>query len=150
MTDVHNDLSSDRVISIEDITDAVCQSPSDQKGFLEGDGDRGVRPMYAKEISTIYLLMHWPMFKLAQQQEAEENQGMSLYAAVLPHGRAHVAEIFFVNEATGAYVGSHMVFKVNFPGGEYLQDYDEWLMEELASKVLGVHREKTLGHELNF
>ena len=153
---------TDRQIVIKNITDAICQMP-DHKGFLTIDENRSVKPAYTGEIKSLFLLMHWPLFsfpgnngKLNFVDTSKDNSeditshGLSIYAAVMEHGKSHIAEVFFANEENGEFMGSHMVFSLELPNNEYTEDYDPWLMEELANKVLGVHREKTLGNNLQF
>lgn len=130
----------ERVVTINDITEAVKEMP-DQKGFILADEERGIIPVYGSSIVALFELMNWNFL---------ETKGLTLYAAILPHGKTHVAEVFFIDEETGKYVGSHKVFNIAFPGNEYLEDYDPWLMDELAQKVLGVKREKTIGHNIEF
>lgn len=176
MNETNMENVSQREIIIENITDAICSMP-EQIGLLEFDSERGIKPRFGSEIKAMFLLMHWPMFsmpglekqilsdlqksdkfKAENKNESEQddgakdisNYGMSMYAAILPHGKKHVAEIFFTDEHTGNYLGSHMVFSIILPDNTYSEDYDPWLMEELANKVLGVHREKSLGHNIQF
>ncbi|WP_127716402.1 hypothetical protein [Halobacteriovorax sp. HLS] len=142
----------DEQITITDISQAVKDMP-ENKGFILADEDKGVKPQFAKEISAIYLLMHWPFINIDGPVNIDEEQGLttsgvSLYAALLPHGKKFVAEIFMASEETQKYMGSVKAYSVEFPQNHYQEDYDEWLMEELAKKVLGVNREKVLGHNL--
>lgn len=134
---------SGQIIKIENITEAVLQMPG-AKGFLDVTPTGEVRPSYAREIKAAFLLMHWPFFNRA------EESGLGLYGALMEHGKTHVVEIFFADEESGRYLGSHMTFSVEFPDNLYVEDYDPWLMEELSQKVLGVHREKSIGHHFPF
>jgi hypothetical protein len=140
---------ADRDITIEDITLAVKEMP-DGKTFLRYEKDSGLKPNFAKKIDAIYLIMHWPYVKGHDEGNEYEvsKAGITLYAAVMEHGKKHVAELFFANEESGEMLGTHKVFSINFPNRTYNDHYDEWLMEELAGKTLGVKREKTLGHNL--
>ena len=142
----------DQTIVITDISDAVKDMP-DKKGFIVADEDKGVRPQFANEITAIYLLMHWPFINTNGPVKVEEDNGLttsgvSLYAALLPHGKKFVAEIFMASEETQKYMGSTKAYSIEFPNNRYEQGYDDWLMDELANKVLGVSREKVLGHNL--
>jgi diadenosine tetraphosphatase ApaH/serine/threonine PP2A family protein phosphatase len=139
-------------ITITDISDSVKEMP-DPKGFILPDSEKGVSPQFAPEISAIYLLMHWPFLNEEGPVRVDEEKGLttsgtSLYAALLPHGKKYVAEVFMANEHDQSYMGSIKAFSIEFPNNQYVEDYDEWLMDELAKKVLGVSREKVLGHNI--
>jgi len=140
---------ADRDIAIEDITLAVKEMPEGET-FIKYEMGKGLKPTFAKKIEAIYLIMHWPYVQGHEEGNEFEvsKSGISLYAAVMEHGKKHVAEIFFANEETGEMLGTHKVFSINFPKRTYNDHYDDWLMEELAIKTLGVKREKTLGHNL--
>ncbi len=150
MCDEHQIINENIVIT--DISEAVKDMP-ENKGFILPDSEKGIRPQFAKEISAIYLLMHWPFINIDGPVGVDEARGLttsgvSMYAALLPHGKKYVAEVFMANEENQNYMGSVKAFSVEFPQNEYVEDYDEWLMDELAKKVLGVNHEKVLGHNL--
>lgn len=152
MSENHTEASDvvERNIQVKDISQAVLDMPS-PRGFVMACEETGVKPRYAKSIKALYLIMHWPMIN-EDDCELDENTGvsgtgLSMYAALLEHGKTHVAEIFFADEKTQSYRGTHKSFSVDFPENTYVEDYDDWLMDELAGKVLGVKRERTLGHD---
>jgi len=138
-------------ISLKDISSAVREMPA-PRGFVIPDPlNGGVRPRYAKEVKALYLLMHWQMIN-EDEADLDESRGvspsgLSMYAALMQHGKTHVAEVFFFNEKTQSYSGSHKCFSIEFPNNLYLAEYDDWLMNALANTVLGVEREQCLGHD---
>lgn len=141
----------EKTIEVKDISNAVLEMPM-PRGFVMSDDERGIKPRYAKEIKSLYLIMHWPIISEDESVVDEESgiseSGMSMYAAVLPHGKTHVAEIFFVDEKSNSYRGTHKSFSIDFPENQYLEEYDDWLMDELAGKVLGVKNERALVHDV--
>ena len=148
--------SSEQVINdsirVIDISDTVSAMP-DPKGFIVPDKDAGIRPQFANEIKALYVLMHWPFLNetdpvVIDEEKGISNCGVSVYAAVLAHGKKHVAEVFLANEKDQSYRGSLKAFSIEFPENQYVEEYDEWLMDELAGRVLGVKREKVLGHSI--
>ncbi|MBT4790251.1 MAG: hypothetical protein HON90_01660 [Halobacteriovoraceae bacterium] len=141
----------EKSIKIKDISQAVLDMPS-PRGFIMGDAEQGIKPRYAKSIAALYLLMHWP---LISEEDAKIDDttgtsatGVSMYAAILEHGKTYVADIFFADEKTQSYRGSHKSFSIDFPENTYVEDYDDWLMDDLASRVLGVKQERSLGHNI--
>ncbi len=138
--EVKESFGENRSIFIEDITDAVKQMPV-PRGFLKEDPLQGIGPVYQDKIETIFLLMNWSFISQEENEEEGPISGPSLYAAIMKHGKTHVAETFFANEETGKYMGSHRVFSVKFPENIYNEDYDPWLMEELTTRVLGVRNQ---------
>jgi len=140
----------DQDIVIKNITDAVnkMQAP---KSFLRSTPECPLRPAFAKEIKALYLLMHWsflgPSEKLPDPTEISEN-GISLYGALMEHGRAHIVEIFMANEKDGSMLGTHAVYSIEFPHNHYQQEYDDWLINDLAQRTLGVEREQVVGHQV--
>ncbi len=140
-----------KTIKVKDISDAVLDMP-EPRGFILSDIENGVRPRYAKSIESLYLLMHWPFISESGSKVDDSTKtsqsGISVYAAIMQHGKTHVAEVFFADEKACNYIGSHKSFSVDFPDNIYHQGYDEWLMNELAEKVLGVRREQVLTQEM--
>lgn len=132
---------TEKAIKVTDISQSVVDMPS-PRGFVMADVEHGIRPKYAKSFKTMYLLMHWPMINEDDSKVDEtvgvSSTGLSMYAAVLEHGKTHVAEIFFADEKTKAYRGTHKAFSLEFPDNVYDEGYDDWLMDELANRVLGV------------
>lgn len=142
----------EEVITIKDISRAVLEMPA-PRGFIWGDSEHGIRPRYAKSVKALYLIMHWPYISDDDSEIDEESgisgSGMSMYGALMEHGKTHVVEIFMADEKTQKYHGSHKTFSVDFPENKYVEEYDDWLMDELAKKVLGVKREKAVGHNIS-
>jgi len=147
-------------IEISDITQETKCMPEGGT-FISLDNNGQVIPNFAREISSVYLLMHWELLRKDKNSSNKSEHldpdyqaagmsanGLSLYAVLMKHGKTYVAEIFFQDEYSGQYLGSSHVFSIKFPQNLYSDQYDEWLMEELASKTLGVHREKILAHNL--
>ena len=135
-------------ISIKDITLAMRET--EHKSFLIASDKKGVLPRYSDKIRALYLIMHWPCIA-AESFEIDKETGvssfgMSLYAALMEHGKTHVAEVFFADEASSSYYGTHRVFSVEFPENIYDEEYDDWIMDQIASEVMGVKREKTIAH----
>lgn len=143
----------DQNIKLVDISRAVIEMPA-PKGFLLPDEQNGVRPRFAKRFLAMYMIMHWPLINEAECFEDGEtgitHTGLSLYAAVMEHGKTHVAEVFFADEKNKSYRGTNKVFAIEFPNNLYDETYDDWLMDEIATRSLGVKEERAIAHNLNF
>ena len=74
--------------------------------------------------------------------------GFSVYAAIVQHGKKHVAEVFIANEKDQKYLGSLKAYSVEFPENTYSEGYDDWLMDELAKRLTGVTKETAVGHNI--
>lgn len=131
-----------RELFLEDITEATKCSP-DGKTFLEISPEGEIKPIYAKEIAAIYLLMNWPMIG----NYSESETGISLYACLIQHGKKYIAEVFLAQEDSGKHLGTTKVYSLTFPLNQYSKDYDDWLMDELATRVLGKREEKVMAHQ---
>ena len=142
----------DQEIKIEDISGALMDMP-EPRGFIVPDSEHGIRPQFAKKISALFNLMHWPFINLGQDALGHKEQtpvsGFSLYAAIVEHGKKYVAEVFLVNEQDQSYQGSIKAYSLEFPENSYSDAYDDWLMDELAKRVTGVTKETCLGHNLS-
>jgi len=125
---------SEELIKIEDITHAFLNSP-DQESLIVSDEKRVIRPRYQDTILSLFSLMEFPLFG------STVNSKLSLYGAILSHGKANLIELFFIDEENERYIGTFKVFKVEFPENSYSKDYDEWLMDELSSQAFGISQE---------
>ena len=95
----------------------------------------GVVPLYAKEILAVYLLMEWPL-------TGTDKDFLRSYAALLPHGKTHVVEVFFLRQnaeetLTGEYLGTTKVFSIVLPDNRYTPDLDDRISEEIWQKISG-------------
>ena len=139
-------------IKITDISGALKDMP-EPRGFIIPDENKGIKPQFAKEITALFVLMHWPFINEGVLSEPHEetgisSNGFSLYAALVAHGKKFVAEIFIVNEKTQQYQGSLKAYALEFPNNSYNDGYDDWLMDELAKRVTGVTKESCIGHAI--
>lgn len=133
-----------RNIVMEEITH-VSKEMSGSGSFIQVTDEGKIIPVYADQVLALYLLMNWPFLPgVAAKNHNDENNsaGLSLYAVLLPHGKVFVVEVFFLEEKTGKYLGSTRLFRISFPNHQYTKDYDEWLMNELASRTLGLPKEE--------
>ncbi|MBT3980805.1 MAG: hypothetical protein HOE90_05580 [Bacteriovoracaceae bacterium] len=133
-------------IVLKEITSETKQMPVGSS-FLKLDENGNLKPAFAPEITGIFLVMNWPIFSKMNENDYE-GDGISLYGALMPHGKTFVVECFFAEESTGKYLGTHKVFSVTFPENTYLKDYDDWLMDELAARTLGIRDQDSLAHKL--
>lgn len=122
-------------ILLTDITESIKV-----KGNSQGDSvtllrftSEGIFPVYAQEILATYLLMEWPLYP-------SHPEILRCYAALLPHGRTHVVEIFFLQQPldahfTGEYIGTTQIFSVTFPNNKYNSNLDDSLSELLWHQI---------------
>jgi len=139
-------------IRITDISGALMDMP-EPRGFIIPDESTGIKPQFAKKITALFTLMHWPFINEGKSSllddEAEiSNSGLSVYAALVEHGKKYVAEVFLANEKDQRYLGSLKAYSVEFPENVYSEGYDDWLMDELAKRVTGVTKETCVGHHM--
>ncbi|MGZ3694651.1 MAG: hypothetical protein ACXWQO_10750 [Bdellovibrionota bacterium] len=120
-------------LNISDITAAVIAKG--ENTTLLRFHSAGIAPLYAKQILSIYLMMEWPL-------TGTDSDFVRCYAALLPHGNIHVAEVFFLRQKmedtlTGQYLGTTKVFSVALPENKYDEALDELISEEIWKKVGG-------------
>lgn len=109
-------------VEILDIRAHVRAMP-ERQSFLIND-ESGLRSAYVPRPEKIILLMEWPL---------GEAGSLKAYAAIIRHGKIHVAETFFVSKTEHErYLGSHGVFSLRYPGEEYEARYDDEIAEVLA------------------
>ena len=82
-------------IELMDITAAIRSMP-EGRSLLRFEGS-AVQPVYAKHILKLLLLIEWPLVN------GQTEIWTRFYAAILPHGKTHVAEIYFVQECLRAF-----------------------------------------------
>lgn len=120
-------------ISINDITQSV-KDKGENTTLLKFSSD-GIVPIYAQEFLATYLLMEWPI-------TGSDEEFLRCYALLLPHGKTHVAEVFFLRQKStetllGEYLGTTKIFTILLPENQYLQKMDEIISELIWSKVCG-------------
>ncbi|MCB9062057.1 MAG: hypothetical protein H6622_11095 [Halobacteriovoraceae bacterium] len=132
-----------QTIQITDISDALMSMP-EPRGFILPDERTGIRPQFAPEITAIFELLHWPFINMGKGCPIDDsNTAINLYAALVQHGKTHVAEVFVAEERNRKYIGTIKAFSVDIPNNIYDAGYDDWLMEELTKRVTGIARESS-------
>ena len=139
-------------IKVTDISSVLKDMP-DGIGFIRPDEHKGILPQFAKKISAIYLLMHWPFIndftnKTINPDLNISRSGFSMYAALVEHGKKYVAEVFIANEEDQCYQGTVKIYSIDFPNNIYDEGYDDWLMSELSKRVTGVTKVTSFSKEL--
>ena len=122
-------------IELMDITQAIRKMP-ERQSLLKFD-EPGVRPVYAKRILKLLLLMEWPVFN------GEVTSWMRFYAAVLQHGKTHVAEVYLMQGSEdqsqpGKYLGTFRVYSINLPDPAVLEkdeDIGSFISDFLAGDL---------------
>ncbi len=117
--------------SLTDITDSV--KAKGENSTLLRFSSEGISPAYASKILVTYLLAEWPL-------TGSDREALRCYAMVLPHGKVHAVEVFFLRQTTaetltGDYLGSSKIFSVNFKDNQYDPAVDDSLSENIWSKV---------------
>jgi hypothetical protein len=120
-------------VSMNDITESV-KAKGENTTLLRFSQD-GIFPVYAKEILASYLLMEWPL-------TGSDQETMRCYAALLPHGKVHALEIFFLRQQdretlSGEYMGTAKVLSVSIPDNKYDENLDDTISEMAWLKVCG-------------
>lgn len=121
------------VVSLNDITESV-RAKGENTTLLEFNAN-GIRPIYAKEFLATYILMEWPLF-------GSDQEFLRCYAVLLPHGKVHAVEIFFLRQKEnetliGEYLGTTKVFSLHLPENKYVSDYDDTISDLAWAKVCG-------------
>ena len=124
-------------VEFADITDAICNM-AERQSLLQFDGPV-VQPVYAKKILKLFLLTEWPVFN------GEVSSWMRFYAALLPHGRTHIVEVYLMQEeaeasGTGKYLGTFRVYTVNLPDPKMIDKNEEIgaLISDFLADALGL------------
>lgn len=125
-----------------DITPQINAMPEGTTLLRFSDGP--LKPSYAKELLSLFLLSEWPLSGNINLPDIPTATGASrwlrLYAALMPHGKTHVAEIFFLlqkkeEEKQGVYLGSSKVLSILFPDNQYHPSYDDEIIETLCKHM---------------
>lgn len=127
-------------INLTDIT-SCTKDMAEGNSFLKIDPESGILPRFSKEITSVFLLADWPLFGEKIGDIEKPAQILKCYAALMPHGKMYVAEIFFISENAANddanYVGSTRVFTIKYPNDTYDEKYDDIIMDKIALTLFG-------------
>ncbi|MCB0403644.1 MAG: hypothetical protein KDD51_02590 [Bdellovibrionales bacterium] len=114
---------------IQEITQVLKDMPAGGS-FLRFDEGGELLPQYGKQVLAVFELWQSPLLLDGKQDR------LRCLAALLPHGKIHVAESFFVLADTNTYLGTGRVFRIDLPDGKYDETQDDILIDELREALL--------------
>ena len=122
------------MVEVKEITQCLDEMEG-SKTFMKLDSKEGLVPTYADHVDALYVLGEWPLFDEANRKSTDK--ALQCCAALMPHGKTHVAEVFFFNKRDNIYLGTSSVFSVTLPERRYVEALDDVIISKLSERFFG-------------